>query len=676
MSPSSRPYKLWPAQLAVFLTCGVLAGLARMPSTSSDEVSRLAAQFHFTPFRLAQPPTPEGGVTYGVNPWAKQLKTYLHPIGGSVALGDIDGDGLSNDSCSTDIRTKALAIAPVPGTGERYAAFELDMDLPVGRENSWPAICKLADMNEDGLMDVYVSMLDGTPLLFLRRDLGDGPNAPMSAASFARQPLVTGPPSSWLSPAATFTDVDGDGHLDLVVGIYFKEGMELYNNNATVPLEMNDSFSRARNGGANRIYLWTAATTGAEPTVTYTEVADPFPGDTEHGWTLAVGAGDIDKDGLSDLYISNDFGPDSLLLNRSTPGKVNLIELKGEETFWTPESLVVGQDSFKGMGIDFADVNGDGLLDMYVSNIASRFALQEVHFVWVSTGDVDAVSRGVAPYEDQAGELGVAHSGWSWDSRMDDFNNDGVLEFVQATGVFKGDTNRWADLAQLGLINDNMVKDPAYWPSIPPGTDVDGWEPNPFFARDSNGLYTDLSAQVFPWVLPNGRAIATADVDGDGDLDMAWGNHWEDSFFYRNDAPNPGAFLGLHLLLPVGATGQATVVHDGHPTWREGTPAVGAFVTVNRPNGPALVRQVDGGNGHTGQRSPDLDLGLGDVAADTALEVAVRWRDRTGALHDETLRLTPGWHTVVLADNSAPAATPATPAPDAETAPAPVGVTP
>ena len=51
-----------------------------------------------------------------------------------------------------------------------------------------------------------------------------------------------------------------------------------------------------------------------------------------------------------------------------------------------PKSKVLGHDSFKGMGVDFADLNGDGMLDMYVSNIAAEYALEESHFVWVSTG--------------------------------------------------------------------------------------------------------------------------------------------------------------------------------------------------------------------------------------------------------------------------------------------------
>src|SRR5262249_10536926 len=153
------------------------------------------------------------------------------------------------------------------------------------------------------------------------------------------------------------------------------------------------------------------------------------------------------------LYIANDFGPDQLLWNRSKPGALKFEELKGEMGFARPESLVIGHDSFKSMSIDFGDINNDGVFDMFVSNIASRFALQESHFLWVSTGRTEGMAKGVAPWVDSADDSGVAHSAWAWDTRFQDFDNDGVLELVQATGLVRGTVNRWPDFAQLGGSN-------------------------------------------------------------------------------------------------------------------------------------------------------------------------------------------------------------------------------
>jgi hypothetical protein len=89
-------------------------------------------------------------------------------------------------------------------------------------------------------------------------------------------------------------------------------------------------------------------------------------------------------------------------------------------------------------------------------------------------------------------------------------------------------------------------------------------------------------------------------------------------------------------------------VHAGHPAWREGTPAIGAFVEAELPGGRRLIRQVDGGNGHSGQRSPELLFGLGKNPG-TGIPVRITWRDARGALHRDALSLAPGWHTVVLA---------------------------
>lgn len=410
--------------------------------------------------------------------------------------------------------------------------------------------------------------------------------------------------------------------------------------------------SRAYNAGRNRLLLWEGVKVGAEPGVQFQEVEggglDEY---VAHGWTLAVGAADLDGDLLPEIYFANDFGPDRLLHNRSRLGKLHFALLEGEKTLTVPSSKVLGQDSFKGMGVDFGDLNGDGWLDIYVSNIADEYALEESHFAFVSTGEIGRMWEGTAPYVDASEPLGLSRSGWGWESRVGDFDNDGVLEALQATGFVKGRVNRWPELHELAMGNDELLHDPRSWPRLQPGDDLSGHQHNPFFVRARDGRYYDLAKELGMGDSHVSRAIATADVDGDGDLDFAVANQWESSYFFLNESPRPGAFLGLHLLLPVRPEEGPTkiFVHPGHPGADTlGRPAIGAAATIHLLDGRRLVAQVDGGNGHSGARSPDLHFGLGHLPPDTRLQVELHWRDSHGRIHEETLYLPPGWHTVWL----------------------------
>jgi hypothetical protein len=128
---------------------------------------------------------------------------------------------------------------------------------------------------------------------------------------------------------------------------------------------------------------------------------------------------------------------------------------------------------------------------------------------------------------------------------------------------------------------------------------------------------------------------------------MAIADQWGPSFLYVNRSPRRGRFLALRLLLPPGGERGETRVLDGHPGLIA-RPAVGAEARVFLPGRAPLVAQVDGGNGHASVRGPELIFGLGRTRFST-VAVRLSWRDGFGRLHRRSLRLVPGWHTVVLA---------------------------
>jgi hypothetical protein len=279
--------------------------------------------------------------------------------------------------------------------------------------------------------------------------------------------------------------------------------------------------------------------------------------------------------------------------------------LHGERTMDTPASFVLNQDSFKGMGVDIGDINGDGLLDIYVSNLTSEWALTESHFLWLNTGQTQRMKDGIAPFRQASEELGLSRSGWSWDCRLADLNNDGVLEALQANGFIKGQINKWPELQSLGTSNNQLLHNPKFWPNLQPGDDVSGHDTFAFFVRGRDGRYYDVAPKL---ILPDGqsmseamvtRGISLADVDGDGRLDFAVANQWQPSYFYHNDCPKPGNFMGLHLLLPL-QKGKATLVEPGigHPVHEiPGRPAIGAAAAIRLPDGRQRAAQVDGGTG-------------------------------------------------------------------------------
>ncbi len=627
------------SQLIVLVLIVGLYAAARLPTLSAAERERLAARFRFSEAALPLAPAESVKSVRSVNPSLRNIAAWISSVGAGVALNDLDGNGRPDDVCYVRTATDQVIIGPVPGRASSYAAFALDAaPLRYDSTTMAPMGCLPGDLDENGSIDLLVYYWGRTPVMFLR-NVASGP---LSAASYTAYELVEGQ-QRWFTNAALLTDLDGDGHADLLIGNYFADGANILDATATTSDHMQHGMSRAFNGGRKHMLLWSRTLGQAH----FTEVDSGLDDQTSRGWTLAIGAADLDGDMLPELYFGNDFGPDHLLANHSTPGQLRFTLTKGVKRFTTPSSKVLGDDSFKGMGVDFADLNDDGRFDMFVSNITSPYALQESNFVWMSEGRADGLKQGRAPYVDRSESLGLSRSGWAWDSRLADFDNDGTHEAMQAIGFLKGETNRWPELQELAMGNDQLLANPGNWPYFQLGDDLSGHEHNPFYVRAPDGRYYDIAPDIGLNKSHVSRGIALADTDGDGRLDFALGNQWETSLFYHNDSPQTGTFLGLQLFLSLRSSSPTRVL-AGQVAAPGGRPAIGAVATVTLPDGRRSVAAVDGGSGHSGKRSFGLLFGLGNLPQDTALPVEIRWRNPDGTVQHETLTLRPGWHTAVL----------------------------
>lgn len=614
----------------------VLYSLTRLPSFSKDEENELVKNFRFIEKPLPEPTNLKAKYIRGVNPQYKNISTWISSVGAAITLTDIDGNGLCNDIVHVDPRYNTVFISPAPGTKALYKSFILSPHQLTYDSLTMAPMGTLAyDFNGDGLMDILVYYWGRTPIIFYQ-----------TTNCFIDKELCK-KSERWFTNAATLADFDGDGNIDILICNYFPDGAKVLDVNDKVWNQtMQHSMSRAYNGGDDHFFLFSGHVKNEIKFTEHTEWRKDV--DQSQAWTLAVGAADINNDQLPEIYFANDFGPDKLLYNLSTPGHLHFKQLFGKRRFTDIRSGVLGKDSFKGMGVCFADINGDGLLDIYVSNIAAKYALEESHLVFLNTGEFEKMNQGIAPFVNESEKLGLSRSSWSWDCKLADFNNDGILEAVQATGFVKGTRNKWPELQELAIGNDELLARTKIWPRLTLGSDLSGHDHDYFFVKDNNGRYFDVALKLGVNMSHITRGLAISDVDHDGDLDLITANQWEPSYEYENNYKGHNSFLGLRIMLP---TKEEELIKPGseidddeHLRF-----AIGASVKVYLPGNKVIPGYVDGGNGHSGKNSNEVFFGLGNIPPNQKIKVEIQYRDLKGIVKTETLQLIPGWHTITLA---------------------------
>lgn len=417
------------------------------------------------------------------------------------------------------------------------------------------------DYDNDGHVDLYLANFGSNRLL---RNRGDG--------TFADATAEAGADDARWSIAAAFLDYDRDGWLDLYVVNYIDFQYARHRKCTTASGAPDYCSPLAFRPVADRLLRNLGP--GEDGTVTFEDVSARV-GIAEHeGNGLGVVTGDFDGDGWLDLYVANDQMANFLFMNREAPDR------PAERVFREDAVLAGCAVNREGqpeasMGVDAADVDGDGDEDLFMTHLAG-----ETNTFFENEGDGLFLDRTAAT---ALGPASVDRTAFG--AGFLDWDNDGLQDVMVVNGA-------------VTVIEEQARRGEAY-PLA---------QPNQLF-RNRGGLQyeevTDEAGEVFRHQEVS-RGLAFGDVDGDGDTDALLANNSGPARLLVNRVGQERSWIGLRLV-------------DGERD------ALGAWVEVHRKGAPAVGRRVRTDGSYASARDPRVRVGLGDGGAVT--KVVVRWVD-------------------------------------------------
>jgi hypothetical protein len=544
--------KAWVCALAICIFSIAALGQASRPGTTIrfDEIGAKAGvrvQHHTHKFQ-------------GKN--AEVLHMFTSG-GAAVAVGDYDNDGFE-DIFVTD-----------SDTGKPNHLFHNNGDLTftdvavkagVAGGNDPRSVVSDAlwfDYDNDGRLDLLIARF-GTPILY--HNEGNGTFKDVSATSGLNKFGNT--------IAVIAFDYDNDGYLDLMFGNYFKPVNLL---DLKDPHVLPNDLDAATNGGG--VTLWHNTGKGS-----FEEVTDKAGFGKISGWTLDIGHGDFNNDGLQDVYIACDYGTDHVFFNN------------GNGTFREVTEKATGWDTKKGMNADVADYDNDGWLDVYVTNITDEY-MKECNMLWHNNGD--------GTFTDVAKETGTCDTGWGWAAKFADLDNDGWQDLFVVNGLRSAGPESYVPLILPVITTPGLdITDVNNWPDIGNRT-WSGYQKKRLFRNMGNGAFKEISAAAGVDNQLDGRGIGVMDVDNDGRLDLVQTNADQPLLFFHNVTEKPGNWIELKLI--------------GTKSNRD---AIGARVKVEAGK-QSQIREVDGGNGYAGQSTRRVHFGIGNATKVDRIEI--RW---------------------------------------------------
>lgn len=514
--------------------------------------------------------------------------------GGGVALGDINRDGLIDVYLTANQGPNRLYL----NKGD-FRFEDITDRAGVGGTKAWSTGVSMADVNGDGLLDIYVCNSGDVKgdnkenELFINN--GD--------LTFTERAKEYGIADRGFTTHAAFLDYDKDGDLDLYILNNSYQAIGSFN------LRKNERPVRDSLGGDKLLRNDRGHFTDvSEAAGIYGSVI---------GFGLGVTVGDINKDGWVDIYISNDFFErDYLYLNNQ------------DGTF--KECLTEQMKSISGasMGADLADINNDTWPDIFVTEMlpadngriktVTTFENWDRYQYNLSNGYYHQFTRNMLQLNNgdntfsEVGRLSqVEATDWSWGALMFDMDNDGLKDIFVANGIYQDLTNQ--DYLQY-VSNEEVIR------SIVSNRDVDYKKlvelipstpiPNFAFHNEGNLKFTNKAAE---WGLGKpgfSNGAAYGDLDNDGDLDLVVNNVNSKASIIQNQS-NILNVENAYLKFELEGTGLNTA-------------AWGTSITLYAGNERFYIEQMPN-RGFESSMDPRPNIGLGPRASVDS--ILVHWPD-------------------------------------------------
>lgn len=467
------------------------------------------------------------------------LFKYMYFYNGSgVGAADFNNDGLTDLFFGSNQHNNKLYLNQ---GGLQFKDISKDAGIPA--DGGWTTGISVVDINNDGLMDIYVCRVGKYEILQSKNQLLINQGLKNGVPTFVDQAAAYGLNFSGFSTQAAFFDHDNDGDLDLFLLNHsvHENGTFRPRKEFTGTRDMVSGDRIFRNDG--NVFVDVTEQTGISSTAI--------------GYGLGVVVADINVDGYPDIYVGNDFHEnDYLYINRQNGS----FRQEGEERMMHSSQF--------SMGVDVADINNDAFPEIISADMlpADPYILKrslgedalDIFNYKISVGYAHQYTRNNLQYNRRNGMFsetglysGIAATDWSWAPLWMDFDNDGLKDLFISNGIPK----RMNDIDYINfvthgeiqqMIRDNNMqgKDLALINKFP-----EIKLPNKFYRNNGDLSFTDEEKRIEGNLPTFSNGAVYADLDNDGDLDIVVNNIDAPAMLYENKKNKPGerTSVAIHL---------------------------------------------------------------------------------------------------------------------------------